>query len=181
MPKIIDHASYRIELATKAIDVFKKHGYHGLGMRGISDAIGISKSALYHYYPSKKELFAAATELITQPHNLHGKSTDELLSETRDINDLITTFDSIFQGEIILLTDYLRGKSSGEIATDPLMNLANTRYLKEIEESTDCNDKNIKQAYALLLGGLLLRWFDGNQTKINDISSWIGSLPKTTD
>ena len=59
MPKIIDRDAYRAELAGKAIAVFTEHGYNGLGMRGIAEAIGVSKSALYHYFPTKKDLFSS--------------------------------------------------------------------------------------------------------------------------
>lgn len=177
MPKIVDHDAYRLELATKAIDIFTKHGYNGLGMRGIAEALGVSKSALYHYFPSKKELFAASTELITQQHNLYGKAVDETVPTEKNevIHTLLTTLDKRFQGEMVLLLDYIKGLSQKDIAEDPLLRKADDRFINEL--SNVVNTNHSEQAYALMMGGLLLRLFNGNQTRIEDISTWITSLP----
>ncbi|PSW21747.1 TetR/AcrR family transcriptional regulator [Photobacterium sanctipauli] len=177
MPKIIDHDAYRQELATKAIDVFIEHGYHGLGMRGIADAIGVSKSALYHYFPSKQELFAASTALITQPRGIYGTSEDTQVPVTKDesVKAMLDTLYQRFQGEMLLLLDYIRGKTTSDIASDPLMKLANQQYLNELKNSV--GDSSANQAYALMLGGLLMRLFDGNQTEIDEVAAWITSLP----
>ncbi len=176
MPKIIDHEAYRLKLATKAVDVFIEHGYNGLGMRGIADAIGVSKSALYHYFPSKQELFAACTEVITQPDGLYGVS-DETVPATKDgaITALLATLDSRFQGEMSLLLDYFRGKEAKDIAGDPLMAKANNQYLHEMQSIV--GDPHAKQAVALMLGGLLMRLLNGNQTEIDEIASWIKAMP----
>ena len=177
MPKIIDHQAYRLELATKAVNVFIKHGYHGLGMRGIAEAIGVSKSALYHYFPGKQELFAAATEVITQPKNLYGVSQDEAVPATKEeaVDAMLTTLDSRFRGEIALVLDYIRGKSTTEVAEDPLMAMTNSQYLQSME--TMVGGTHANQGMALMLGGLLMRVLDGQQLDLDEIASWITALP----
>ncbi|MCG7585814.1 TetR/AcrR family transcriptional regulator [Photobacterium sp. OFAV2-7] len=177
MPKIIDHEAYRLELATKAVDVFIEHGYNGLGMRGIADAIGVSKSALYHYFPSKQELFSACTEIITQPSNLYGVAEGEVVPALKGeaIAAMIGVLDNRFQGEMALLLDYVRGKNAGEVAGDPLMNKANAQYLSEMENMVGESQAN--QAMALMLGGLLMRMLSGKQIGIDEITSWITALP----
>jgi AcrR family transcriptional regulator len=42
-----------------AKSLFILHGYHGLAMRQISDAVGVSKAALYYHFKDKEELFIA--------------------------------------------------------------------------------------------------------------------------
>jgi len=42
-----------------ATTMFIENGYHGLAMRQISDALGVSKAALYYYFKDKEELFLA--------------------------------------------------------------------------------------------------------------------------
>jgi predicted transcriptional regulator len=59
MPKNVDHDAYRLELAQKAARLFSKQGFAGLGMRSIAKELGISKSALNHYFPTKKGLLLA--------------------------------------------------------------------------------------------------------------------------
>ena len=46
-----------------ANDLFVSKGYHGLSMREISDALGVSKAALYYYFKDKEELFLAILKL----------------------------------------------------------------------------------------------------------------------
>ncbi len=81
MPKIVDREAYRSELIAKAVDIFSEHGLNGLGMRGIAEALGVSKSALYHYFSSKEELFTACTEFVLEPHSLYGVESHSPLPE----------------------------------------------------------------------------------------------------
>lgn len=176
MPKIVDREAYRQELATKAINVFTEHGYNGLGMRGIAEAIGVSKSALYHYFPSKKELFTASTELITQKRNLYGKDNDDSVpaSKSDALTALLTTLDDRFQGEMILLLDYIKNRDPEDVAKDELLKKADTRFMDEL--SSVVGKAQSEQAYALMMGGLLLRLFNGNKTPIKEVSAWITKL-----
>lgn len=176
MPKIIDRDAYRLELATKAIDVFTEHGYSGLGMRGIAEALGVSKSALYHYFPSKKELFEASTEIITQKHNLYGVDNDENIpaSNADALTAILTTLDDGFQGEMVLLLEYVKNRKPQDIAEDKLLKKADTRFMNELANIVGA-DKS-EQAYAIMMGGLLLRLLNGKQTSIDSISSWISKL-----
>ncbi len=64
MPKIVDHDKKREEIALKATGIFLEFGYKNLGMRQLCEQLGMSKSAVYHYYKSKDELFKAATEAM---------------------------------------------------------------------------------------------------------------------
>ena len=51
--------SRRDEIIRAATELFAKHGFHGVGMRAIADAVGIRGSSLYHYFPSKIDLLYA--------------------------------------------------------------------------------------------------------------------------
>jgi AcrR family transcriptional regulator len=64
----------RAQLLARATELFGEHGYGELSMARIAREAGISKALLYHYFPSKQALFAAAltqaaTELraLTEP------------------------------------------------------------------------------------------------------------------
>jgi AcrR family transcriptional regulator len=64
----------RRQLLEAGTRVFTEHSYDDASMAGVARAAGISKGLLYHYFPSKRDLFvatleAAAAELreITQP------------------------------------------------------------------------------------------------------------------
>jgi AcrR family transcriptional regulator len=42
-----------------ALDVFDARGYHGASVRDLAKAMGVTEGAIYHYFPGKRELFAA--------------------------------------------------------------------------------------------------------------------------
>lgn len=42
-----------------AIQLFSKHGYNGVSMRGIAEAAGVSKANIYHHFRSKEALYLA--------------------------------------------------------------------------------------------------------------------------
>ncbi|WP_028865962.1 TetR/AcrR family transcriptional regulator [Psychromonas aquimarina] len=176
MPKIVDHEAYRQELALKAVDVFSEHGFNGLGMRGIAEALGVSKSALYHYFPSKEELFTACTELVLQPHSLYGVPEGSDLPEDKEqaITGLLSALDSRFQGEMVVLLDYVKNRDTKDVANDTLLRMADNQFISELTKLV--GESNASQAYALLFGGLMLRLLNGKQTEIEEIASWISAL-----
>jgi AcrR family transcriptional regulator len=49
----------REQILVTAKSMFIQQGYHGLAMRQISEALGVSKAALYYHFKDKEELFLA--------------------------------------------------------------------------------------------------------------------------
>ena len=49
----------RQQILSTAKNLFIRQGYHGLSMRQIAEALGVSKAALYYYFRDKEELFLA--------------------------------------------------------------------------------------------------------------------------
>ena len=45
------------KLNSAALQVFAQYGYHGATMKQIAQAAGVSQGLLYHYFPSKAEIF----------------------------------------------------------------------------------------------------------------------------
>ena len=178
MPKKIDHDSYRKELATKAASLFSEYGYTGLGMRKIASELGISKSALYHYFPTKQALFHACTDIVTRFDE--DSQSDSLMETMREapleqrvqvLMSIIKEMEPSFPSEMSLLLDYLRGRTKQDIADDPTMQLANKRYDALFEQFFDKEDA--KPVYCLMLGTLLLRFFDGGTTEFDEIEDWL--------
>ncbi|WP_428644847.1 TetR/AcrR family transcriptional regulator [Roseibium sp.] len=161
MPKQIDHAAYRLELARKVAPLFSEHGYSGLGMRRVAEELGLSKSALYHYFPTKKSLFLACTEVVMSPpeDDLPADRPDESAAEA--LLGFARRLEPGFASEMSLLFDYLRGKSPDEIAADPAMALANEEMRHQVEKH--CRDNDADAVLCLLLGTLLMRHFTGGR------------------
>lgn len=112
MPKVVDHEKLRHELAEKAARLFLRRGYSALGMREIAAQLGVSKSALYHYFPGKRDLFdavgqVAVRRMVSAFVNPPGTPTG-VEGMVSAILKGVRTLDADARDEIALLTDYLR-------------------------------------------------------------------------
>ncbi|WP_027183865.1 TetR/AcrR family transcriptional regulator [Desulfovibrio inopinatus] len=157
MPKIVDHEAYRQNLAQRAAAYFSAHGYSGTGMRKIADHLGVSKSALYHYFPSKEALFLACTRQIMS--GLDTGLVDPGLSEEENLCRLMDVMRGNFASEMALVFDYLRGKSRAEIAQDEAMQVAMDSYRMLVRKIV--GPERLEETLARLLGTLLLEYFSG--------------------
>lgn len=177
MPKKINRELYRIELAKKAAVLFSKHGYAGLGMRGIAKELGISKSALYHYFSTKKELFLASTEVATQFDEIKkGVIENSLNYETTEdkihaLFNIIKDLEPNFPNELSLLIEYLRDSTSSEVANDDSRKIARENYLKLINQFI--SKENSTPVLCLIFGTMLMRYLDGSTTSFDEIETWL--------
>jgi AcrR family transcriptional regulator len=58
----------RRQLLERSTGLFARHGYDELSMARIAREAGISKALLYHYFPSKRDLFEAALGQAAEEH-----------------------------------------------------------------------------------------------------------------
>lgn len=63
-PRAVDSAETRNNLLDGARRIFAKDGYGATTNRSIADAVGLTTAAIYHYFPSKAELFAAVYDNV---------------------------------------------------------------------------------------------------------------------
>jgi AcrR family transcriptional regulator len=61
-PRDHDSAETRERILRAAMHLFAHHGYDGTTNRAIADACGLTGAAIYHYFASKAELYAAVYE-----------------------------------------------------------------------------------------------------------------------
>ena len=64
----LDVDERRRQLLEQATALFATHGYDELSMARIAREAGISKALLYHYFPSKRDLFEAALGQGAEEH-----------------------------------------------------------------------------------------------------------------
>jgi AcrR family transcriptional regulator len=62
MPKVVDVPARRREILAAAAVAFARHGYRGTSLQRVAAAMGVGKSSLYHYFPTKEALFAALAD-----------------------------------------------------------------------------------------------------------------------
>src|ERR1700690_3175789 len=64
MPKIVDHAQRRDEIALVACQVVASHGFEQATVARIARAAGYTTGMVAHYYESKQDIILAALRLM---------------------------------------------------------------------------------------------------------------------
>src|SRR5271170_8302123 len=64
MPKVVDHAKRRDEIAHVACQVVASHGFEQATVARIARAAGYTTGMVAHYYDSKQDIILAALRLI---------------------------------------------------------------------------------------------------------------------
>lgn len=157
MPKIVDHQAHSQHLAQRAAGYFSDHGYAGTSMRAVAQHLGLSKSALYHYFPSKEHLFLACTKQVMGAFD--AVFVDPAASEQQNLRRLKEALRQDFAREMALIFDYLRGKTQNEIAQDEAMQVAMSAYRRVV--TSIVGEKRAEEVLARLLGELMLDYFSG--------------------
>lgn len=161
MPKIVDHDAHRTDLALRAASYFSEHGYGGVSMRKVATHLGVSKSALYHYFPTKEALFLACTKEVMKSVTV---PQADGASQEAQIQALTKAMALDFGSEMALLFDYLRGKTAAEIAQDEAMQLSMTTHRAVV--AAIVGEDAAQETMERIMGRLLIGYLSG---QINDI------------
>lgn len=176
MPKIVDHAAYRDELVARATQLFAEQGYAALGMREIAAQLGVSKSALYHYFPSKESLFASVCEAVTQA-DVAGLLTvnDSSASLDKRIALLVrycAENEAWYMQTYLVLIEYVRGKSAREIGADAITQRMLQSIAAAIAGFLNIDEQRAMRILVFLNGLILQRFFDGGTTQFDEEARW---------
>ena len=81
----------RRQLLERATALFATHGYDELSMAKLAREAGISKPLLYHYFPSKRDLFEAVLSEAAEQH-LRRIETDDTLSPAAQLTAAVDAY-----------------------------------------------------------------------------------------
>lgn len=167
MPKIVDHDKLRHELAERAARLFLRRGYSALGMREIAAELGVSKSALYHYFPGKRDLFDAAGQVavgrMASAFARPPGAPDDVEAAVGAILAGVRALDVDFRDEIALLTDYLR---TVEDEADALKGIAASNAAIKSSVAAIVGAEQASLVLSLCYGFLLQRVFAPETTEV---------------
>ncbi len=76
--------STREKILDTAESLFARFGFAGVGMRAVAESVGLSKSALFHHFVSKRELFAAVLERSLLEFDARLAAADARAVDARD-------------------------------------------------------------------------------------------------
>jgi AcrR family transcriptional regulator len=79
----------RDQIILTAKGLFIQHGYHGLAMREIAEALGVTKAALYYHFQDKEGLFMAILESNLDEME---KALDQITSEPGSSREKVGQF-----------------------------------------------------------------------------------------
>jgi len=79
----------RAKILSTASSLFIQHGYHGLAMRQIAEALHVSKPALYYHFKDKEELFLA---ILTMYLDEMETAIDQISAEPIPCREKIRSF-----------------------------------------------------------------------------------------
>lgn len=175
MPKIVDHEAYRREIIEGATQAFVEQGYGGLGMRELAKQLGISKSALYHYFPSKEALFRAVVETVVQT-DIARLDTEALAGAP--FSDRLATFidhivesEALYARDFLILTEYVRVREGDEGADS--MQEAAQLYVQGIRDFLGIGEGDAWALYLQITGAILQRFYDGGRSDLRAMLQWM--------
>ncbi|OPL19892.1 MAG: hypothetical protein AVO35_00050 [Candidatus Aegiribacteria sp. MLS_C] len=74
----------RESILDAAEEVFVERGFSGASIKRIAESAGVAKSLLYHYFPSKKDLWQEVIHRRVRQAGLPGKLLETVASVSRD-------------------------------------------------------------------------------------------------
>lgn len=179
MPKQVDHEAQRKELARRAFPAFANKGYAALGVRELAEELGLSKSAFYHYFPSKAALYAAVCEDVIASDVA---SLRAFLSRSRRREaPLVTFFRWVASNEEHLLRE-LRLLVDAERHPEALdrQQGATHAYVEALASLLDLEPSAALRAFDVANGMLFRRLVDGGRIDYVEAGRWLAEVLSST-
>ena len=113
MARKVDHDSRKREIAEKAIRLFSQVGYDNVSLIMIAAAAGISRTVLYRYFCSKREVMDAAIVMVTE--GIEKRCTKIMSSRAKNMEKLEgichTVVDVMFKNKefLVAVFDFVVG------------------------------------------------------------------------
>ena len=109
MARKVDHAVRRREIAEKALMLFSQVGYENVSLIMIAAATGVSRTVLYRYFCSKREVMDAAILTVTGVIEARCKSRAPAMERLEKVCHVVV--DVMFRNRafVIAVFDYVIG------------------------------------------------------------------------
>ena len=123
MAKKVDHEQRKREIAEKAIRLFSQVGYDNVSLIMIAAAAGISRTVLYRYFCSKREVMDAA--IVTVTGVIEERCTKIMASRAKNTEKLEgvchTVLDVMFRNKefLVAVFDFVVGMARSGADMDP--------------------------------------------------------------
>ncbi|SRR5579871_45591 len=155
----------KIELVKAACGYFTKSGYHGTSLADVANALGLTKSAIYYYFPDKRSLlFDCSKWAHTSLLSLSEGDAPDPLGKLRRLSREYVRFIAENELGFIMFVDLgllERRQRSDIIRLRDLFERRIRNLLDEAARSGAVRPVSTKTASLLLLGALnwIPRWY----------------------
>jgi AcrR family transcriptional regulator len=170
MPKIVDTEQYRKELLRKSFDLLAQNGYAKVTTRQLSQALGISTGALYHYFPSKKVLFE---QLVEEMGRQDGFAIQQQVAGVATLEErlmLLGQFlienETYFVKQTAIWTDFCMHADAHEVNSNAVFQQVDQSYRQAIATALGLQDGKVVQFIWTLVNGLLLEQVGGHSSAV---------------
>lgn len=169
--------SSRDRIVAHSLSLFSARGYHGVSMNDISQAVGITKAALYYHFEDKESLFIAA---MRSKATALTKTLEPIITSNQDLDTLLRQVALLLlddglgeyrqlQGDLFTAIDESRRK---ECLHDirRLMQLLVARIEREETSRSIATGMNLEVAVSLffsMIGGQIRRFALGTSDRSN--------------
>ena len=157
MPKIVNHDDYREELLDRSFEHFARKGYE-ITLRELARELNVSTGTLYHYFPSKKEIFKQMMSYISHKQVRilverlkRTKNTDE---KVKNMFHYILANEKFFQNIIFLIIDYYRQNECND--PDLIIKELSEFYRESISEQLQISDSVIASTFLSFTLGIII-------------------------
>ncbi len=128
----------------------------------------MSKSALYHYFPSKDALFLACSARVARI------SLDTDKSPVEALVAMAESWEDVFPGEVRIILDYIGDRTPEDLHRDEALDVAMGGFVAGLSQIIPVD--LIPQVLSAVFGFLLLRYFNGRQTPWEELKTLLQSI-----
>lgn len=167
MPKIVDHDQRRSELLAKCLGIFTEKGYAAVTTRELERVTGVSTGILYHYFPSKEDLFSQLVRSFVE------KVTTELsdaVVKGRTPQDrfalvlrYLDAMENEFASYLLILTDYARCVGMERFYEELDFHRVESAMLELLSSSLGMSQEQARKTLTYLVGVLIIRFLTGEK------------------
>lgn len=181
MPKIVDRDRYRQELLNKCFDLFADKGYGSITMRQIAKELEVSTGTLYHYFPSKQDLFEQLVEVVSQNdvnqalEQLQGMQT--LQEKAEALGEYLVKNQDYFIKWTYILVDFYQHQDAKDFQKSDVFMRTNERYTQAIYDLLGIKDRKLATfVYAFIDGLFLEKLWETESVSISEQCQLLGKM-----
>ncbi len=163
----MESEQYRKELLHQSFDLFAKKGYANVTTRQISNKLGLSTGALYHYFPSKKALFEQLVEEMSQQDIQMLKTATEgaknLTERIEKLGEFLIANEKYLVKQAFVWVDFYQ-HSDFEGTLNPVFQRVEKQYQHAMAELLGISNLKVARFVWILINGVLIEQLSGDNT-----------------